>query len=112
MQRFVFALDLKDDPSLIAEYEAHHRAVWPGIEKSILDSGVLRAEIFRTGNRLVLILQTDDQFSLEQKALMDAANAEVQEWEKLMWSYQQALPGATPGEKWMKMEKIYDLSAG
>ena len=40
---------------------------------------------------------------------MDRNNERVQEWEKLMWQYQQVLPTATPGEKWMLMEKIFDL---
>jgi L-rhamnose mutarotase len=26
-----------------------------------------------------------------------------------MWKYQKALPGAKEGEKWMLMEKIFDL---
>jgi len=33
----------------------------------------------------------------------------VQEWEKLMWKYQQALPKAKPGEKWVLMNKIFEL---
>lgn len=109
MPRYVFALDLKNDPALIAEYEARHREVWPGIEKSILDSGVLQAEIFRTDNRLVLILETNNDFSFEKKAAMDAANEEVQRWEALMWNYQLALPGAKAGEKWQLMKRIYQL---
>jgi len=26
-----------------------------------------------------------------------------------MWKYQQALPGAQPGEKWVLMDKIFEL---
>jgi len=33
----------------------------------------------------------------------------VQEWERLMWRFQQALPGAKEGEKWMRMERIFKL---
>jgi L-rhamnose mutarotase len=33
----------------------------------------------------------------------------VQEWEKLMWRFQQALPDAPPGEKWQRMERIFEL---
>jgi L-rhamnose mutarotase len=29
---------------------------------------------------------------------MDADNPKVQEWEALMWKYQQALPSAKPGK--------------
>ena len=35
--------------------------------------------------------------------------AGVQRWETLMWQYQQALPGASPGEKWRLMSKIFEL---
>jgi len=31
MKRYVLTLDLKDDPRAIAEYKAHHRAVWPEV---------------------------------------------------------------------------------
>jgi L-rhamnose mutarotase len=34
----------------------------------------------------------------------------VQAWETLMWNYQQALPTATKGEKWIIMKKIFDLN--
>jgi L-rhamnose mutarotase len=33
----------------------------------------------------------------------------VQEWEDLMWRYQQALPSAREGEKWLLMDKIFEL---
>ena len=110
MQRYCLALDLKPDPSLIAEYEAHHRAVWPEIQQSIRDAGILRLEIYRMEQRLFMILEADDSFSFENKARADAENPKVQEWEALMWHYQQALPSAKPGEKWLLMDKIFELS--
>ena len=109
MKRYCLALDLKDDPKLIAEYENHHRNVWPEIQKSIRDSGIQKMEIYRTGNRLFMIMETGDSFSFEQKAKSDGANPTVQEWERLMWNYQQALPQARPGEKWIIMNKIFEL---
>jgi len=111
MQRFVFALDLKDDPALIAEYEKHHREVWPAITKSIRDAGITALDIFRTGNRLCMIMVTDDDFSFTKKDAMDAANPDVQAWEELMWQFQQALPWAKPGEKWILMDSIFELPA-
>lgn len=107
MKRYCLALDLKDDPALIAEYELHHRQVWPEIIASIRDSGILNMEIYRTGTRLFMIMETRDDFSFEAKALADAADPKVQAWEKLMWNYQQALPHAKPGQKWVVMERIF-----
>lgn len=110
MKRYCLALDLKDDPALIAEYEAWHAAVWPEILASIRDSGILNMEIYRWSNRLFMIMETADDFSFERKSAMDKANEKVNEWEELMWKYQQALPGAAPGEKWILMDKIFDLN--
>jgi len=109
MKRHCLALDLKDDPKLIAEYEALHKNVWPEIQKSIRDSGIQKMEIYRTGNRLFMIMETSDSFSFEKKAQSDAANSAVGEWERLMWRYQQALPLARPGEKGIIMNKIFEL---
>jgi L-rhamnose mutarotase len=110
MKRYCLALDLKEDAALIAEYEAYHRNVWPEIIQSIQDSGILSLEIYRVANRLFMILETRDDFSFEQKGAADAANPRVQQWEQLMWNYQQALPGAKPGEKWMIMDQIFNLN--
>lgn len=109
MKRYCLALDLKDDPQLIAAYEEHHRHVWPEIKASIESAGIETMEIYRTGNRLFMIMETNENFSFEKKAAMDAADPKVQEWEKLMWTFQQSLPWAKEGEKWMLMEKIFEL---
>jgi len=98
-----------DDPKLIAEYEAHHKNVSPEIQKSIRDAGIQKMEIYRSGNRMFMIMETDDSFSFERKAQADAANPTVQKWERLMWNYQQALPLAKPGEKWILMDKVFEL---
>jgi L-rhamnose mutarotase len=56
-----------------------------------------------------MIMEVNDTFSFEQKNAADLANPKVQEWETLMWKYQQALPFAKPGEKWILMDKIFNL---
>lgn len=108
-KRYCLTLDLISDDQLIAEYEEMHRKVWPEIIESILGSGIEDMEIYRTGNRLFMIMEVNGTFSFANKASMDAANEKVQEWETLMWKYQQALPGAKPGEKWIMMDKIFEL---
>lgn len=111
MKRYCLALDLVDDAGLIAEYEQWHRPdrIWPEIKKSILDAGITGMEIYRTGNRLFMILETTDDFSFEKKSAMDASNAKVNEWEQLMWKFQQPLPWSKNGEKWVLMEKIFQV---
>lgn len=108
-RRYCLALDLKNDPALIAEYERYHERIWPEITKSIKDSGIESMEIHRLGTRLFMIMEVNDTFSFEKKADADLNNPKVQAWEKLMWKFQQPLPEAKPGEKWLLMKKIFQL---
>jgi L-rhamnose mutarotase len=109
MKRYCLALDLNNDPALIAEYEQYHQKVWPEILESIHSAGIADMEIYRFGNRLFMIMEATDTFSFEAKGASDAADPKVQEWEQLMWKYQKALPGAKPGEKWVLMGRIFSL---
>lgn len=110
MKRYCLAVDLINDQHLIAEYEQYHEKIWPAIKASIKDAGILQMEIYRIENRLFMIMETSAAFSFEHKAIMDSSNDKVEEWEALMWKYQQALPTAKKGEKWMLMKKIFDLN--
>ncbi|MGB5497475.1 MAG: L-rhamnose mutarotase [Maribacter sp.] len=109
MKKYCLALDLKNDAELIAAYEEYHRNVWPEVLQSLSDSGIQNMEIYRISNRLFMIIEVNDSFSFEDKAKLDANNTKVQDWEVLMWNYQQALPIAKPGEKWLPMDKIFEF---
>jgi L-rhamnose mutarotase len=108
-RRYSLALDLKDDPALIAEYRKYHEDVWPEVVQSLKDAGIEDMEIYLLGTRLVMIMEVNESFSFEKKARRDQANPKVQEWEQLMWKFQKALPEAKPGEKWLPMERIFKL---
>ncbi|SHJ10465.1 L-rhamnose mutarotase [Pseudozobellia thermophila] len=109
--RHCFACDLKDDPELIAKYKAYHAPgnAWPEITKSIKDAGIVDMQIYLTGNRMFMIMEVDETFDPQKKAQMDADNPKVREWEQLMWDFQQALPWAKEGEKWVALEQIFQL---
>ncbi|HKF20109.1 MAG TPA: L-rhamnose mutarotase [Candidatus Angelobacter sp.] len=109
MKRYCLALDLKNDPKLIAEYRKHHQRIWPEITRSIKDSGIEDLEIYLLGTRLFMIMEVNDSFSFAAKAQADAQNDKVREWEELMWRFQQPLAEAKPGEKWLLMERIFKL---
>ena len=109
MKKYCLAVDLVDDESMIAEYEAWHQKVPAEIQKSIRDSGITNMEIYRVGNRMFMIMETTDDFSFESKAAADLAHPKVQEWEQMMWKFQASLPFAKAGEKWVLMKKIFQL---
>lgn len=110
MKKYCLALDLKDDPEIIRQYEVYHQNVWPEVLQSISDSGIEKMSIYRTGNRLFMQIEANDSFSFEEKAKMDLANPKVQEWENLMNTFQQRLPWAEPNAKWVLTEEIFHYS--
>lgn len=109
MKQQCYALDLINDPTLIAEYETYHRNVWPEIEESIRASGRLSMKIYRVENRLFMIVDEVENPDFQPETLHPE---KVMEWETLMWKYQQQLPNSYPGEKWRLMECIYSLTPG
>lgn len=105
----ILALDLKDDTESIARYEAHHRAVWPGVLAHLRRHGVQSMEIYRLGTRMVMVMVTDD--AVYDAARMRSAGEEdpiVRDWERLMWTFQLSTPWTPEGEKWIPMTKIFD----
>jgi predicted RNA binding protein YcfA (HicA-like mRNA interferase family) len=60
MTRYCLALDLKDDPTLIAAYEDYHASVWPEIIASIKEAGI----------KVFLIAGSHD-FSVSGKTFLD-----------------------------------------
>ena len=113
MKRYCLALDLIDDAESIAAYEYYHKKenCRPEIMKSITDAGITTMEIYRTGNRLFMIMEVNDAFDGAAKAAADAANPKVMEWEQLMDTFQQRLPWAAPNQKWVPMDQIFALNS-
>ncbi|UEP22548.1 L-rhamnose mutarotase [Burkholderia ambifaria] len=108
--RYCLALDLKDDPDLIARYEDHHRAVWPDVLRHLREHGVRGMEIFRLGTRMTMVMDTDDAvFDAERMAQAAEANPTVRAWEDVMWTFQAPTPWTPAGLKWTPMTCIFDL---
>jgi L-rhamnose mutarotase len=111
MRRLYFALDLRDDPALIAEYERWHRPerIWPEVLDSLRAANVNELEILRCGNRLVMVIDAPDDFTVADKETLEVASPKVRAWEELMGQFQLILPFARPGEKWVPMKRIFSL---
>lgn len=111
LRTYYLALDLRDDAEAIAAYERYHREdhFWPEIADSIREAGVRDLEIYRTGNRLFMVMTVTPSFSFDAKAALDAGNTKVQEWESLMERFQQRLPWTPEDTKWQRMDRIFSL---
>lgn len=113
MKTYCLALDLKDDPALIAEYRRWHErsVIWPEVVEQICGGGVLREMIFLLGTRMVMVLTTTDDFCFETKRARDRESSVMQRWEALMDKFQQTLTLSIAGEKWVRMENIFDVQS-
>ncbi|WP_397459177.1 L-rhamnose mutarotase [Pseudomonas asplenii] len=107
--KYCQVLDLKQDPALIAEYEAYHCAVWPEVLGHLRTAGIKDMTIWRYMNRLVMLIEADECVSFERMAAMEQSNPKIQEWEQLMWRFQLPVPGLPEG-KWKLANEIFRLS--
>ena len=108
-RRYCLTVDMKDDSRLIEEYREYHKAVWPEVTDCLRETGILDMELYLLGTRLIMVIEVDEKFSFENKARIESGNAKVQEWERLMWKFQNPLPEAKPGEKWVLMDRVFKL---
>ena len=110
-RRVCLALDLVDDPDLIARYRDWHAPGrgWPEVTASMKAAGILDMEIYHVGDRLFMIMEVADGFDWDEKRELDAREPRNREWEELMARFQKPLPCAAPDEKWVEMERIYKL---
>jgi L-rhamnose mutarotase len=109
MKTHVFTLDLKDDPDLIAKYKQYHSAVWPEVIEGIKKIGLIHNRIYLLGNRLVMILDTEDTFDPDHDLVGYTDKPRAKEWDELMKTFQEPLPWAKPGEYWLRMDLVFDL---
>ncbi|MGS1077776.1 L-rhamnose mutarotase [Pseudoxanthomonas beigongshangi] len=109
--RHCLALDLHDDPELIAAYEQYHRQVWPEVLAHLRAQGVRELEIFRLGTRMVMVMDTDDaMFDAARMAEAERTDARLRAWEDLMWSFQKTTPWTPEGAKWTPMQPLFRLT--
>ena len=110
MKRYVLTTDIKDDPDTIQKYRDYHAAVWPEVTESLKNVGFGDARIYILGRRLMLIMDTDDDFDLaEAGRIHRETHPRIKEWEELMDSFQERPAGTSGDGKWAVMEQLWEL---
>ena len=109
MPQFIYFLDLVDDPIVFAEYDAWHTRVWPEVLDHLRASGFESCQIYRAGNRLVMVAHSAEQ--VESDGGGRPVPAKVTEWEEMMNQFQVPLSIAPPGQKWVLGTCVFDWTA-
>ena len=109
MKSFGMTLSLKDDPGVVEKYVEYHRAVWPDVLAGLRGVGITRMKIYLHGTRLFMYMVAEDDFVPERdfSNYMEAGRA--REWDELMRTFQQPVPGASQGDWWTQMGEVFDL---
>lgn len=109
--RYVFTVNLKNEPGSVETYSRHHREVWPEVQASLRHVGVDQMDIYLLGRRLVMVVEMRDGLDYRDAFKTHAASTpRVAEWERLMQSLQEPAAEARAGEWWAVMEPIFHLT--
>ncbi len=113
MKRFAQTVMLKDDPEIIRRYEEYHAHPWPEVAEGTKRCGVRRTFIYRFGRTLFMFMETVDDFDMERDMPKYMEDPRAKEWDELMRTFQEPVPGAPAGSTWVQMREIYtqDLPA-
>lgn len=111
-KRYCMALDLRDDATLISQYKQVHtkEGIWPEIPKGIKECEVSDMEIYLWGNRMFMILEAPMNWDYDSQMAKMGTLERQEEWGNYVWQFQQLLPWDKKGEKWMRMENIFQLN--
>lgn len=107
MKRYAMTVLLRDGADVIRRYEEMHAHPWPEVVRSAEAVGVRRTFIFRHGRQLFMFMEAEDHFDPQRDLPRRESDPRVREWEELMRSLQQPVPGAPPEGTWVEMKEIF-----
>lgn len=106
MKRVGFLLKVR--PEKLAEYKAHHQAVWPEMQAALRRTGWRNYSLFlREDGQLFGYFETPESF---QAALAGMAQEEVNaRWQALMAPFFENLSGAHADQSMVELEEVFHL---
>ena len=110
-KRYVQTLELRDNPDMIKEYRKWHSEEyhWKEIRDGIMAVGILEMEIYILGTRLVMIVDTPEDFDWQTAMDKLATLPRQAEWEAFVARLQGCRADARSDEKWQMMERMFYL---
>ena len=111
VKRYCQTIDLSDNLCIRDSYkECHSKAnAWPEIREGIREVGILEMEMYITGNRVFMIVETPLDFDWDTAMKRLATLPRQAEWENFVATFQGCNPDSTSAEKWTLMERMFYL---
>lgn len=111
MKRYAMTVLLKNDPEIIRKYEEHHAHPFPETNEGLLRVGIQRMYIYRYLRTLFMFMETRDDFDMAVDMPKYMEHPRAKEWDELMTTFQETVPGAPAGTTWVEMKEVYALEA-
>ena len=109
MKRYAQTVMLRDDAEIIKKYEEYHANAWPETIAGLKKCGIERMFIYRYNRRLFMFMETVDSFEPERDWPKYMEDPKAKEWDELMASFQETVPGAPEGSKWVDMKEVFKM---
>ena len=103
----VLVNELKNNEKKIKKYIDFHTNPSNEVVKDLEEKPIGRMRIFINENKLVMLLEVNNDFDLRNGIHIEPFNSKVQEWQNLMESLFQELESGETRE-WEKTELIFD----
>ena len=110
-KRYVQFLELSSDDEAIREYRKWHSKEyqWKEVRDGIREVGILEMEIYILGRRLVMIVETPEDFDWTSAMARLATLPRQAEWEAFVSQFQGCSADATSDEKWQMTERMFHI---
>ena len=104
--RFVLTLEIINHPELAKEYVAVHAPgkAWPEITQNMKTVGIKEMELYLTGYRAFLIMDTKPDFDWDTDGEKWGTLPREKEWQSYVAKFQKTDPESKAAEKWKNMQ--------
>lgn len=107
----VMVVNIVDDTTMIQQYIDYHNHIWPEVTDEFRQAGFEKIKMYRYGRTVVIIItMPDDPNTAHDNKAERKSNPKVEEWNKLMATFQESIPGAPKDVKWVKMQQFFEYT--
>lgn len=107
----VFVVNIVQDSLKLKEYLDYHKQVWPQVEAGFKKAGYRKIVLYRYDYLLVMKISVPVGADLGAMGkVAEASDPRCAEWNKLMDTYQQGVPGTLPRQTWVEAVPFYEFN--
>ena len=103
----VLVNELKKDKEKIKKYIEYHDNPFPEIVNDLEKKPIGRMRIYHNQNKLVMLLEVEQDFDIKDGIHIEPKSNKVEEWENIMGTLFQELESGNP-RSWELTENIFD----